>query len=153
MLFLTLLTTLIPNFNTTTTMANYYEKARTNYFKVKDAAAFQKYLDLFGSIDLVVNEKTGQYALIFDEASGVPSFYLNDDDEDIEVDFIDDVSKHLTDDSILVLQAIGNEKMRYLTGYAVAVNNKGESVSISIDNIYKMAQEKFGVNEISDATY
>ena len=134
-------------------MANYYEKARTNYFKVKDAAAFQKYLDLFGSIDLVVNEKTGQYALIFDEASGVPSFYLNDDDEDIEVDFIDDVSKHLTDDSILVLQAIGNEKMRYLTGYAVAVNNKGESVSISIDNIYKMAQEKFGVNEISDATY
>jgi len=134
-------------------MANYYEKARTNYFKVKDAAAFQKYLDLFGSIDLAVNEKTGQYALIFDEASGVPSFYLNDDDEDIEVDFIDDVSKHLTDDSILVLQAIGNEKMRYLTGYAVAVNNKGESVSISIDNIYKMAQEKFGVNEISDATY
>jgi len=134
-------------------MANYYEKARTNYFKVKDAAKFQKYLDLFGSIDLVVNEKTGQYALIFDEASGVPSFYLNDDDEDIEVDFIDDVSKHLTDDSILVLQAIGNEKMRYLTGYAVAVNNKGESVSISIDNIYKMAQEKFGVNEISDATY
>ena len=134
-------------------MANYYEKARSNYFKVKDAAKFQKYLDLFGSIDLVVNEKTGQYALIFDEASGVPSFYLNDDDEDIEVDFIDDVSKHLTDDSILVLQAIGNEKMRYLTGYAVAVNNKGESVSISIDNIYKMAQEKFGVNEISDATY
>jgi hypothetical protein len=134
-------------------MANYYEKARTNYFKVKDAAAFQKYLDLFGSIDLVVNEKTGQYALIFDEASGVPSFYLNDDDEDIEVDFIDDVSKHLTDDSILVLQAIGNEKMRYLTGYAVAVNNKGECVDVNINEIYELAKQKFGVKEISRAEY
>ena len=134
-------------------MANYYEKARTNYFKVKDAAAFQKYLDLFGGIDLVVNEKTGQYALIFDEEAGIPSFYLNDDDEDIEVDFVDDVSKHLTDDSIFVVQAIGNEKMRYLNGYAIAVNSKGERVDVSIDEIYARAKEKFGVNEINTASY
>lgn len=134
-------------------MANYYEKARTNYFKVKDADAFQKYLENFNSIDLVVQEKTGKYALIFDEEVGVPTSYYDENDEDVEVDFIDDVSKHLTDDSILVLQAIGNEKMRYLTGYAIAVNSKGEQVTVSIDSIYKMAKEKFGVNEISDATY
>jgi hypothetical protein len=134
-------------------MANYYEKARTNYFKVKDAAAFQKYLDLFGGIDLVVNEKTGQYALIFDEEVVIPIFYLNDDDEYIEVDFVSDVAEHLTDDSILVLQAVSSEKMRYLNGYAIAVNSKGEQVTVSIDDIYEMAKEKFGVNEISKASY
>lgn len=134
-------------------MANYYEKARTNYFKVKDAVAFQKYLDLFGGIDLVVQEKTGQYALLFDEEVGIPCFYLNENDEDIEVDFIDDVSQHLTDDSIAVFEAVGNEKFRYLNGYAVAINSKGERVDINISEIYARAKEKFGVKEISEASY
>ena len=134
-------------------MANYYEKARTNYFKVKDAVAFQKYTALFNGIDLIVNEKTGQYAIIFDEEVGIPSFYYNENNEDVEVDFIDDVSQHLTDDSILVVQAIGNEKMRYLTGYATAVNSKGQRVDVSINEIYKLAKQKFGVKEISLAEY
>ena len=134
-------------------MANYYEKARTNYFKVKDAVAFQKYLDLFGGIDLVVQEKTGQYALLFDEEVGIPCFYLNEDDEDIEVDFFDDVASHLTDDSIVVFEAVGNEKMRYLNGYAVALNSKGERVDINISEIYERAKEKFGVKEINTASY
>jgi hypothetical protein len=134
-------------------MANYYEKARTNYFNVKDSVEFNKYVDLFGGIDVVVEEKTGKVALLFDEESGIPSFYLNDQDEDIEVDFVDDISKHLTDDSIAVFQAIGSEKMRYLTGYAIAINSKGERVQISLSEIYDRAKEKFGVKEISDASY
>lgn len=134
-------------------MANYYEKARTNYFNVKDAIAFQDYINKFKSIDLVVNEKTGQYALIFDEEVGVPNSYYDENDEDVEVDFIDDVSNHLTDDSIFVLQGIGNEKMRFLTGYAIAVNSKGERVDVNIDEIYELAKQKFGVKEISQASY
>ncbi len=133
-------------------MANYYEQARTNYFKVKDAEKFQEFVENFGGIDLVVQEQTGQYALLFDE-TGIPSFYLNEDAEDIEVDFIDDLAKHLTDDSIAVFEAVGSEKMRYLNGYAIAVNSKGERVDINIAEIYERAKEKFGMKEINSASW
>lgn len=134
-------------------MANYYEKARTNYFKVKDAAAFQKYLDLFGNIDLVVQEKTGQYALLFDEEVGIPCCYYDENGDDVEVDFFGDLASHLTDDSIAVFEAIGSEKMRYLCGYAVAVNSKGERIRVDMDEIYARAREKFGVKEINTASH
>jgi hypothetical protein len=135
-------------------MANYYETARTNYFNVKDAAAFQKFIETFRGIDLVVQEKTGQYALLFDGETGIPSaIYDEETDDFIDVDFVYEVSKHLTDDSIAVFEAIGSEKMRYLCGYAIAVNSKGEREDINISEIYARAKEKFGVKEISEASY
>ena len=39
-----------------------------------------------------------------------------------------------------VLMEIGNEKLRYLVGYTVAVNNKGETVSIDLNAIYELAK-------------
>jgi predicted nucleic acid-binding Zn ribbon protein len=134
-------------------MANYYEKARSNYFKVKDAAKFQDFIEKFSGIDLVVQEQTGQYALLFDEECGIPTFYYDDDGNDVEVDFPDEVSQHLTDDSIAVFEAVGSEKIRYLNGYAIAVNGKGERVDINIAEIYERAKQKFGVNEINSASY
>lgn len=135
-------------------MANYYEKARTNYFKVKNAAAFQDFLKKFGYVDLVVEEKTGQYALIFDEEVGIPcSIYDEQTDEHVDVDFVDEVSKHLADDSIAVFEAVGSEKYRYLSGYAIAVNSKGEREDINISEIYDRAKAKFGAKEISTASY
>lgn len=133
-------------------MANYYEQARTNYFKVKDAAKFQEFVEKFSGIDLVVQEQTGQYALLFDE-TGIPSYYYDADGNDVDVDFPDEVSQHLTDDSIAVFEAIGSEKMRYLCGYAIAVNSKGEREDINISEIYARAKEKFGVKEIGEASY
>lgn len=135
-------------------MANYYETARTNYFNVKDAAAFQKFIETFKGIDLVVEEKTGQYALLFDEETGIPSAIYDEETDDwIDVDFVDEVSKHLTDDSIAVFEAVGSEKMRYLCGYAIAVNSKGDREDINISEIYERAKAKFGVKEISSASY
>lgn len=136
-------------------MANYYEKARTNYFKVKDPVEFQDFIELFnGNIDLVVEKKKGSYALLFSEESGVPSQYYHEDkDEYIEVDFISELSRFITDDSIVVIQAVGSEKLRFVSGYAIAVNSKNEQVSININEIYELAKQKFGVNEISEASY
>lgn len=134
-------------------MANYYEKARTNYFNVKDAEKFQEFIKKFNCIDLVVEEKKGGYALLFDEETGIPCCYYDDDGNDVEVDFVDEVSTHLTDDSIAVFEAVGSEKYRYLSGYAIAVNSRGERVDINIAEIYKLAKEKFGVKEISEANY
>ncbi len=134
-------------------MANYYEKARTNYFKVKDIAAFNDWVNKFTGLDVVVQEQEGTVSILFDEESGVPSFYYDENDQEIEVDFMEELAKHLADDSVAVLEAVGSEKFRYLIGYAVAVNNKGESVSINLDMIYELAKQKFGAKEISKAMY
>jgi hypothetical protein len=135
-------------------MANFYEKARTNYFKVKDLVEFKEFIELFYDIELLVDERKGSYALLFSEESGVPSQYYHDDkDEYIEVDFIYELSRFITDDSIVVIQAVGSENMRFVSGYAIAVNSKNEQVSININEIYELAKQKFGVNEISEASY
>lgn len=135
-------------------MANYYEKARTNYFKVKDFTKFQEFIDKFSSIELVVDEQKGEIAILFDEEVGVPSSFHNEEMDDfIEVDFTTELSEHLTDDSIVVIQAVGNEKLRFVSGYAIAVNSKNEQVSININEIYERAKQKFGVTEINEASY
>jgi hypothetical protein len=136
-------------------MANYYEKARTNYFNVKDASAFDKFIALFnGSIEVMPHETEGTLALLFDEETGIPITYYDHEAEDwVDVDFMDMLSQHLTDDSIAVIEAVGSEKMRYLVGYAIAVNSKGQRVDINIAEIYERAKEKFGVKEISTASH
>jgi transcriptional antiterminator Rof (Rho-off) len=66
---------------------------------------------------------------------------------------MEELATHLTDDSVAVLEAVGSEKFRYLNGYAMAINSKGETVSLNLDKIYELASEKFGVKEISKAMY
>ena len=48
---------------------------------------------------------------------------------------------------------IGHEKTCYLGGYAVAINSEGRQVSISLYDIYKLAQKKFGVDSVSCAEF
>lgn len=136
-------------------MANYYEKARTNYFKVKDSVAFNSFVSLFnGEIEPVPHEADGTIALLFSEESGVPSSYYDHEAEDwVEIDFVNELAKHLTDDSIAVIEAVGSEKMRYLTGYAVAVNSQGYRLDINLSDIYGRARDFFGVKEISTASH
>jgi hypothetical protein len=136
-------------------MANYYESTRTNYFKVKDATAFQSFIQKFGGIDLVVQEKTGHYALLFDSESSVPCFYYDEEkDDDVEIDFMHELSRHLCDDSIAVIMGAGAEKLRFINGYAYAINSKGEQVELNLAHIYKLARDKFGEKaEITLAEY
>lgn len=136
-------------------MANYYEKARTNYFNVKDASAFDKFIALFnGSIEVMPHETEGTLALLFDEETGIPITYYDHEAEDwVEIDFVNELAKHLTDDSIAVIEAVGSEKMRYLTGYAVAVNSQGYRLDINLSDIYGRARDFFGVKEISTASH
>ena len=122
-------------------MANYYSSARTNYFRVKDVGAFNAWFKEFeegGGAELVNEENT--FAILFDQESGVPSSRQNGDDFD-EIDFMSELSEHLADDEVAILQESGAEKLRYIVGYAVAINNKGERRKISIDGIYDLAKE------------
>lgn len=134
-------------------MANWYGSSRSNYFKVKDVAAFKEWAT---SLSLVVWPQEGEHGEVgtfaispSDSTDGYwPSERWTETEDEgnlEEIDFVAELSKHLAEDSIAVLQQIGAEKLRYLTGWALAVNHKDERVEISIDDIYELAHKKFGI--------
>lgn len=127
-------------------MANYYSMGRTNFFAVKDPEAFSEevtpLVDSNGG-NVIRENRNGVDGFILLFPDGLPSEYYPDDVEEdpIELDWVQVISKHLADDHVCVIQEIGNEKLRYLTGYSVAFNNKGEQQYVSLRHIYDMTKE------------
>lgn len=136
-------------------MANYYETARSNYFLVKDEEAFKKECSFIGDCEIstqVRNDKT-YYAIIGSQEYGFP-VWLRDENEDeieIEIDWEDFFKRHLADDEVAIVMGAGSEKIRYVNGWAVAYNNKGDAVSVNLDDIYEKAKS-LGSN-ITHASY
>jgi len=126
-------------------MANYYAQWRSNYFYVKDLESFTAWcarcrLDLWRNKDGTVGFGCG------DNEGGLPSSYYDEaTDDDIEIDFIAELVDHLQADQIAVVQEVGHEKLRYLVGWAIAVNAEGETTTVSIDDIYDRAESKWGI--------
>lgn len=122
-------------------MANYNGTSRTNYFRVKDQAKFHAWAE---SLDLTVEEKGGSFALFpgdYADDGAFPSC-VNDPESEAdgeELDFMLELSKHLADRSVAVRISAGAEKLRYVSGFADAINNRGERVSIHLDEIYELA--------------
>ena len=60
-----------------------------------------------------------------------------------------------TDLKTKLLMEIGAEKLRYLTGIAIAVNHKGRAAVVSLDDVYRKAARTFRVqeNKITRAAY
>lgn len=141
-------------------MANYYATARSNYFAVKDAAAFLAWAKSrqLAVWDQAQVDGTLLYAIGPDEHddSGSWPTYLYDEetDEELEVNVPDELVEHLADGYVAVLMEAGAEKRRYVNGYAVAIHSSGEVVSLSLDDIYQKAKEAFGpVAVITQAAY
>ena len=81
---------------------------------------------------LVTNSDGGGWPLmIYDEAT----------DDYIDWNIESAVAPHLLDGQWCVIQEVGAEKLRYLVGYATAFNNKGEVITISIDDIFAKLPE------------
>jgi hypothetical protein len=131
-------------------MANWRGTSRSNYFRVKDAQAFEADMAKFqipywpGEAD-----KNDMYAISGrdDEDGYWPSAYPADDEDDeaIEFDIYEVVASHLADDEVAILMEAGAEKLRYVTGVAVAINNKGGVEEVKLDDIYEKAK-KLGSN-------
>lgn len=136
-------------------MANWIGTARSNYFKVKDRAAFEKRMN---EIEIKVlpgtGETEGKVACAADSESGGWTYFMlnEDEDDDIEIEPALEIAEHLVDGEIAVLMSAGAEKLRYVTGNATAVNHKGECRHISLDDIYKIAEQAFGAT-VTDAAY
>ena len=121
-------------------MATYMEMARSNYFTVKDKDAFKAFLDHFSTVDLIEDDQGRVGFLAHD---GLPLDLIVDEDtgEDDHIDFVGELSSHLTEGEVAVVQVIGWEKMRYLNAYATAINSKQEQVNVDISDIYPLAKE------------
>jgi len=128
-------------------MANYYASSRSNYFAVKDAQAFEDEMSNISDIEVIT--KTGEDGILrygvlshISDSGGWPSWVFNEETDDYDdIDFFDIVSEHLADNEVAIFMEAGAEKLRYICGYAVAVNNKGETRQISLNNIYDLAKE------------
>lgn len=132
-------------------MANFYGTARSNYFKVKDANAFKAWVETVPGLGFWEHEGTfGIYSDCPD--SGCWPSARWDDDEDEYFDLVAELAEHLADGEVAVLMEAGAEKLRYISGWAVAVHSSGEYVCVSLDDVYKLAVEKFGVRP-TEASY
>jgi hypothetical protein len=126
-------------------MATYTSSARTNYFRVKDVNAFNKWIKQFSGLETIVQERQGTVGILFDD--GVPTYRWGTiegdeiDFNEVEIDFMEELALHLADEEVAVLQEVGAENLRFVNGYAIAVNNKGERRDISLENIYDLAKE------------
>jgi NACalpha-BTF3-like transcription factor len=81
-----------------------------------------------------------------------------DGTEEAEFSWVDHVMPFVAEGQVLVVQTIGSEKLRYLTGYTEAFVRRGDEVKftgLSIEDIYEKAAQEFGVDqaEIASATY
>ncbi len=126
-------------------MANYYGQSRTNYFKVKDAEAFKQELAKF-PVEVITKEQDGETLYGFLDADSNGSGYITEywDEElgdSVEIDLEDLFKRHLEDGSVAILIHSGAEKYRFISGDAVAYNNKGESIAVNLADIYTLAEQ------------
>jgi len=135
-------------------VANYSARTRTNYFRVKDVDALKETLAPFGeSLEIEVGEKfPNAIYLAWEGDGGWPRYYW-----DVEAELVVDawlpqvVAPHVEDEQVAIFLEVGYEKLRYLVGYAVAINNKGETREVGLDDIYELAGE-LG-SQITEAEY
>lgn len=141
-------------------MSTYAALARTNSFRVRDTAALISDLERYGlsvgtfsdTSDLVLDtDKQGRVALF--SSDGWPSFdedslamRLGIDDEDTQVPSDHEslaglVSAHLAAGQVAIFIEVGNEKFRYLSGRAVAINSRGDQRQLDLDDIVGLAAE------------
>lgn len=108
-------------------MANYMCTIRTNYFHVIDE---NKFLDL---MNRVYGEDTVNVFRGYDNTFGFGCYggisgIADDDDDDIDDscydDFLGALQECVSDDDAILIFEVGNEKLRYVTGWVTVVTNK-----------------------------
>lgn len=122
-------------------MANWYATARSNYVRVKDPKAFLDWADSLPNVEVV--DRGERFALLVTGEDGWPSFRGEQGDE--EIDLASEIANHLAEDEVFIFQEVGAEKLRYLTGWAKAINSAGETVEVSIDDIYTLVRKRWNL--------
>lgn len=126
-------------------MSEWIGRARTNYVYFEDLDGLKEYLEPF---DVRLAEKTNGHVTLHAIIAG------GDDGWSGKFDFTQ-VTAFLHDDQVLVMIEAGCDGNQNPTGIAEAYNKAGESVSLSLTDIYALAANAFGVpqNGIALAKY
>ena len=122
-------------------MADYIACFYTNAFPVRDAARFRAWIGTVCGLDFI--DETEEDGGVVFEVGGYGSVpdSREDDDEWMEIDFIDELAKHLPEGAHAVVTEIGHEKLRYLVGIAVAVDHRGKRITVDLDDIHRLVEE------------
>lgn len=132
-------------------MANYYGHARTNYFAVKDGKAFEEELSRY-AVEVIkrdTEEGVTLYGFMDDnpDGGGLDWCYWDDElDTDMEIDWTDILARHLADGAVAIIMETGHEKYRYLQGWAMAVNSKGETREVNLARDIDTLAKELGEN-------
>ncbi len=132
-------------------MADWYGSARSNYFRVKDVERFRELCSRWNitfirkteNVNGVETEHPDLVGFLCEgDSGGLPGYrYEKGEGEDAPEkeyefeDFLHELSGLLAEGEVAVMVEAGAEKLRYVTGYALAVNSKGETESVSLDCI------------------
>lgn len=127
-------------------MAMYYVYSRTNRFKVHD---IQEFVEEFEKLGYEIRVEGLSVFMLDTEGVG----WFTYDDNDLEVDVVQRVAKHLAEDSVAIFMSVGHEELRYLTGISIAVDNTGTTKTLDMYDIYQVAAETFQGKEITLAEY
>lgn len=127
-------------------MAMYCVYSRTNRFKVLD---IQEFVEEFEKLGYEIRVEGLSVFMLDTEGVGWFSY----DDNDLEVDVVQRVAKHLADNSVAIFMSVGHEELRYLTGTSIAVDNTGTTKTLDMYDIYQVAAETFQGKEITLAEY
>ncbi|PPQ35575.1 hypothetical protein SAMN06265338_12622 [Rhodoblastus acidophilus] len=119
-------------------MANYYGDCRSNYFAVKNEAAFKAWIAQY-AVKLITHGALFGF-VSDDQSGGVPRRFEDDDAIDID----SEIAQHLADNQVCVIMEAGAEAARYISGSAIAIHANGESFSINLSDIYAQVAEEFG---------
>lgn len=136
-------------------MANWYGAARSNYVLIKDLKALQEALDPWpiGIYKKHKDDSDNNVLVCFlsedQDSGGWPFTAWDEDDNEVEFDAAELIAPHLVEGQVLVMMEAGAEKLRYVTGHAIAINHEGKYVTVNLDDIYAKAAETFGVDGAS----
>lgn len=134
-------------------MADWYGAARTNYFPVKDAEAFQAWIAT-APLRAAKHESEDLWTVLSeDQFGGWPAFVYSQDDEDddsepCEFDIVEQLAPHVAHGRIVICMETGAEKLRSLTGIATAfrVTASGiERIDLALSDIYRLAHDRWGL--------
>ena len=149
-------------------MANFYAQGRSNYFRVSDSGRFEAFCDKY-RLEYWTRETEGtyikspeenpkkelHYAFTSRDEGGLCTDPEPDEFFDIEK-FVEELSSILAEGEVAIYQEVGNEKLRYLSGWSLAIHSSGKAVEVGIQDIYQKAKEAFGLHKdcvLSDCSY
>jgi hypothetical protein len=125
-------------------MSNFYARAASNTFHVRDEQALR---DALKGLSIVVypaaaDSDPNHVYLVSEHEKGewAKERYDETKREDVEVDLLALIAEHLEPGEVAVFKHAGADKARYIGARASAVNDRGETKTVDLDEIYGHAK-------------